>query len=228
MIGFEINIKHNNRLSAAAQRLVVPFAKLGQDIAQRIRLRAADGFDPENRPWTPLSTKSGGRAGRDKKNPNWFWVRPSDPQPTGYLFKVPETARTFAGYAVYHDYATFLANSDGGNRRDFYRTGELWASLRVRPQSANRIKLIFSGSRKVGGKTIQNRRIAQLAAKNERFGVLTYSDAERQVAVDFVKASIDEQMATRLQQVSQVDKLSARAARANARVTKSINRATRS
>jgi len=220
MLAFDIGVKTNNRLSEAAKRLVVPLQDLGKALAVQIRNRVGDGRDPEGNAFTPLGSKRGGMFGKSPgKNREW-WVSPKDPQPAGWMFIIPMTARRFGGYAVYRDYDTFLSFSDGGNRRDFYKSGQYWASIRVRPQSVNRIKVISSGSRMVNGKRIKNRDIAYFAAVNEKFGPLTYSDEERRFAVAYVKSSIDEQMAIRLGQAGQLDRLNVRASRANKRATK--------
>ena len=56
--------------------------------------------------------------------------------------------------------------------------------------------------------------------KREKFGVFTYSDAERARAVATVKTSIDEQMAARAGEVSQIASIATRTSRASRRTSK--------
>ena len=91
--------------------------------------------------------------------------------------------------------------------------------MAVRPQSARRVKVIATGSRKVGGKRIANRDVGVYAGRREKFRVLTYSDAERAFVVDMLGRAINEQMAIRMQQVDELQSLTARAERHNKRAS---------
>jgi len=112
-----------------------------------------------------------------------------------------------------------LRATPGADRRDWYKTGTFWASIAVRPQSARRVKVIATGSRKAGGKRIANRDIGVYAGRREKFRVLTYSDAERAFVVDMLGRAINEQMAIRMQQVDRLQSLTARAERHNKRAS---------
>lgn len=226
MLAFDIRFAVNNKLDALSQRLVLPVAEIGKQIAVQIRNRVLEGLDPLNQPWTPLGRQRMG-SGRGQRNADGsanyrqrWWVKPTEPQPPGYLFRVADNAKDFQGWAVYEDYQTYLRLQPNGERRDWYKTGTFWRSIAVRPQSANRVKVIATGSRKTGKKRIQNRDIGFFAGRRERFGVLTYSDAERLFAQRMVKASIDEQMATRAGQVAELGRLNSRVVAANRRASK--------
>ena len=56
--------------------------------------------------------------------------------------------------------------------------------------------------------------------KNEKFGVFSYSDRERAIAVATVKDSIDEQMAARAGELAQIGNLTGRTSRATRRTSK--------
>jgi hypothetical protein len=221
MLAFDIQVRTNNKLDALSQRLVLPFVELGKVLAIRIRERVLQGIDPTGRPWSPLGRQSmgSGRGSQNGPQRRW-WVAPTEPQPAGWLFKVPNDAKDFKGFAVYESYETYLRASPGNDRRDWYKTGTFWRSIAVRPQAANRVKVISSGSRKVGGQRIANRDIGYYAGRNENFGVLTYSDADRAFAVDFVSRSINEQYAMRVQQAGELQQLEKRAVSWNRRASK--------
>lgn len=226
MLAFEISYKVNNKLSGLEQALVPPLAEIAKELAVQIRARVMSGLDPEMRAWTPLGRQRMG-SGRGQRNADGstnyqqrWWVKPTEPQPAGYIFRVSDTAKDFQGWAVYEDYETYLRLQPNGDRRDWYKTGQFWNSIAVRPQSVNRVKVIATGSRKAGKKRIQNRDIGFYAGKRERFGVLTYSNAERAFAVRMAKMSIDEKMATRLGQVAELGQLNSRVVAANKRSSK--------
>ena len=225
MLAFEIRVRTNNRLSAAAQRLVLPVQRIAHELAVMVRQRVLAGRDPEGNAWTPLGRQRMGTGrgsleavGTDNRKRHW-WVSPTEPQPPGWLFIVPPTAKRMAGFAVYEDYATYLRATPGADRRDWYKTGTFWASVAVRPQSARRVKVIATGSRKAGGKRIANRDVGVYAGRREKFRVLTYSDAERAFVVDMLGRAINEQMAIRMQQVDELQSLTARAERHNKRAS---------
>lgn len=238
MIAFDVQVRTNNKLGAVAQKLVLPVVEIGQRLAVMIRQRVLDGLDPNGKAWSPLGRQRMGTgrgqfgddtmmlAGvskelRDTLGSNEkrkWWVRPTEPHPPGFLFKV--TSGDFAGWAVYESYDDYLRASPNGDRRDWYKTGEFWRSIGVRPQSASRVKVIATGSRKVGGKRVQNRAIGYYAGRNEDFGVLTYSDTERAFAVDLLQRSVTEQYAIRLQQVQELDRLTSRAQSLNRRTSR--------
>ena len=224
MIAFDVQVRTNNKLGAAAQKLVMPVVEIGQRLAVMIRQRVLDGFDPTGKAWSPLGrVRVGlgrGQQDADGEKLRRWWVPPTEPQPPGWLFKVPLTAQKVPGWAVYEDYQTYLRASPNGDRRDWYKTGQFWRSIGVRPQSASRVKVIATGSRKVGGKRVQNRAIGYYAGRNEDFGVLTYSDAERAFAVDLLQRSVTEQYAIRLQQVQELDRLTSRAQSLNRRTSR--------
>lgn len=226
MLAFDIGYRVNSKLDALSQALVLPLADIAKELAVQIRARVMSGMDPEMRPWTPLGRQRMG-SGRGQANADGsanyrqrWWVKPTEPQPAGYIFRVPDTARDFQGWAVYQDYETYLRLQPNGDRRDWYKTGTFWRSIAVRPQSVDRVKVIATGSRKTGKKRIANRDIGYLAGKRERFGVLTYSDAERAFAVRMAKMSIDEQMAIRVGQVAELGRLNSRVVAANRRSSK--------
>ncbi len=225
MLAFEIGVRTNNRLSAAAQRLVLPVQRIAQELAVMVRQRVLAGRDPEGNRWTRLGRKFRKRrkgmfkaAGVNNRDQHW-WVSSNVSQPPGWLFMVPPTAKRMAGFAVYEDYETFLRASPGEDHRDWYKTGKFWASIAARPQSARRVKIISTGSRKVGGKRVANRDIGFYAGPDEKFRVLTYSDAERAFVVDMLGRAINEQMAIRMQQVDELQSLTARAERHNKRAS---------
>lgn len=226
MLAFDIQYKVNSKLDALSQALVLPLADIAKDLAVQIRARVMSGMDPEMRAWTLLGRQRMG-SGRGQRNANGstnyqqrWWVKPTEPQPAGYIFRVSDTAKDFQGWAVYQDYETYLRLQPNGGRRDWYKTGTFWRSVAVRPQSANRVKVLATGSRKTGKKRIANRDIGYFAGKHERFGVLTYSDAERAFAVRMAKMSIDEQLAIRAGQVAELGRLNSRVVAANRRSSK--------
>jgi hypothetical protein len=220
MLAYDIKVKTNNKLSAAAKRFIIPLQNVAKELAILIQARVKSGLNPENRKWSNLGRKSKRSYGNssDPEEVNRWWVNPNQPQPSGYLFKIAADAKKFANYAVYKDYETYLSLSPNGKTRDWYKSGQFWRSIAVRPQSVNKVKIISSGSRKAGnGKRIANRDIGRYVGKDEDFNVLSYSDPEREVVVNFAKEQINDELAKRLVTAGQIEKLDNRGIRANAR-----------
>jgi hypothetical protein len=205
VIGWDIKYKVNNKLDALSQRMVFPLQVVAGVLSQRIKLRVLEGKDPTGRAWSPLGRvrmgEGRGRLHDDDKGTEralYWWVPPTEPQPNGYVFRVADSAKNMAGFAVYRDYNEYISLSPKGNRRDWYKTGKFWESMAVRPLSPMRVKVGAYGSRKIGKHTVKNRDIGYYAGKREQYGVFTVSDAEHNEALAYVKASVDEQMARRI------------------------------
>ena len=206
MIAFDIKYKVNNKLDALAQRMVYPLQVVAGVLSQRIKLRVLEGKDPTGRAWSPLARvrRGDGRGGlnaedgRSAERALYWWVAPTEPQPAGYLFRVPDNAKNMAGFTVYRDYNEYVSLSPKADRRDWHKSGRFWDSMRVRPLSPMRVKVGAYGGRKVGKHTVYNRDIGYYAGKREQYGVFTVSDAEHNEALAYVKSSVDEQMARRI------------------------------
>jgi hypothetical protein len=223
MLAFEIQVKNLNKLDALSQRLVLPLVDIAKQQLISLRARVLEGFDPTGKAWTPLGRQlrgSGRGALRGSGKRSKWWVAPSEPQPAGWLFEVPLTAKKNQGFKVYRSYEEYLRLSPNNDRRDWYKTGQFWASTGVRARNARTVAISAYGSRKTGKQRVKNRDIGRYAGKHEKFGVFTYSDAERAQAVASVKASIDEQMAMRAGQVAELGRVSARLKTANRRTSK--------
>jgi len=220
MFAFQIKVKTNNKLSEASRKLVVPLQNIAKELAMQIKQRVLTGKDPLGNDWSRLSRKSGESGDSKTSKKDQWWVSPTDPQPAGYLFKIPPNAKSFANFVIYRNYQEFVNRSEDGNKRNWHKSGKFWDSIAVRPQSANKVKIIASGGRVINGKRIANRDIGYYAGRDEKFRVLSYSASERKFVVDFIRESIDEQMRIRMGTSNQIDNVSNRIKKANLRVKK--------
>jgi hypothetical protein len=205
VIGWDIKYKVNNKLDDLSQRLSMPLQAVAGVLSQRLKLRVLEGKDPTGRAWSPLGRvrmgEGRGRLHDDDKGTEramYWWVPPTEPQPNGYVFRVADSAKNMAGFAVYRDYNDYVQRNPKGDRRDWYKTGKFWESMAVRPLSPMKVKIGSYGSRKVGKHTVKNRDIGYYAGKREKWGVFTVSNAEHNEALAYVKASVDAQLARRI------------------------------
>ena len=217
MLAFEIKVKNLNKLDALSQRLVMPLVEIGKTQAALLRARVLSGMDPTGKEWTRLA-KRRGTAHSDGRG--LWWVSPEEQQPAGWYFEIPMDAKKMPGFKVYRSYEDYVRLSPDSDRRDWHKTGTFWASVGVRARDARRVTISAYGSRKANGRRIRNRDIGYYAGKREKFGVFTYSDAERARAVATVKTSIDEQMAARAGEVSQIASIATRTSRASRRTSR--------
>lgn len=225
MLAFEIKVKTNNRLDALSQKMVMPLVEIAKTQAALIRDRVRMGLDPQGNPWTPKGRLKGTGRHRDRgvghrDGRGLWWVSPSHPQPSGWYFEIPMSAKGMQGFKVYRSYQQYVNLGAGGDVRDWEVTGAFWASVAVRAISARRVSINARGSRVVDGKRIANRDIGWRAGKSEKFKVFTYSDPERAIAVAAVKSAIDKEMAKRAGIVEEVGKITGRANRANIRTSR--------
>ena len=219
MLAFEIQVKNLNKLDALSQKMVMPLVEIAKRTATLIQERVMSGLDPEERLWSPLKGVSG-IAGSAKAGSGLWWVGPDDPQPAGWYFEIPMSAKAKQGFKVYRSYSEYLELSPRKQRRDWHKSGTFWASMGVRARDARRVTISSYGSRVLQGKRVRNRDIGWYVGKNEKFGVFSYSDRERAIAVATVKDSIDEQMAARAGELAQIGSLAGRTSRASRRTSK--------
>lgn len=210
MLGYDIKLKGFDRLDELSARLIIPLQKAAVELANSIKTRVRNGVSPTGGMWTPLGEYS--TTGRSKGEKNRWWVAPGQPQPAGYERKV--TDGQWQGWAVYENYARYLELLPNGKRRDWDKSGRLWASLGVRAMAVNRVKISFYGSR---GKGNPQASIAYLAGRNERVSVLQYNEAERAAFVESIKADIDDEFAKRIGQQVEAGRAARRARGASRR-----------
>jgi len=146
MLGYDVQLKGFNRLDELSARLIVPLRDAAVVLANAIKTRVRNGVSPTGGQWTPLGEYS--TTGRGKDDKNRWWVAPGQPQPAGYERKVQQGQ--WQGWVVYENYGRYLELLPNGKRRDWDKTGRLWASLGVRAMAVNRVKISFYGSRGKG------------------------------------------------------------------------------
>jgi len=161
----KFEIKFNSKLSEIEKGLAIPLvdiaAALLDSMEDRIdRGKAAVGsFRPIG-----ADSKPTGRGAL-------FWVRPDQPQPTGYIVK-PSQGQ-LAGWAGYRSYKAY-AEALGSPARDFNLTGQLRASRKIRVMGPGRVSIKHYGahtpSKTPDGKATRssNSNVAWLASRLER------------------------------------------------------------
>ena len=204
MLGYDVQLKGFNRLDELSARLIVPLRDAAVVLANAIKTRVRNGVSPTGGQWTPLGEYS--TTGRSKDDKNRWWVAPGQPQPAGYERKVQQGQ--WQGWVVYENYGRYLELLPNGKRRDWDKTGRLWASLGVRAMAVNRVKISFYGSR---GKGNPQASVAYLAGRNERASVLQYNEPERAVFVEAIKADIDDEFAKRIGEQVEAGRVARRA-----------------
>jgi hypothetical protein len=214
VLGFEITHKGFDKLDELSRRLIVPLKDAATTLAAAIRRRVQMGISPTGGRWTPLGEYS--TTGRSKDEANRWWVAPGQPQPAGYMYRVGEGK--WQGWVVYENYDRYLDLQPGGRRRDWSKSGSLWASLGVRAMAVNRVKISFYGTRG-RGKAAQAQ-VAYLAGRNETANVLMYNEPERAALVEAIKADIDDEMAKRIGQVGEAGRIQSRVRGANRRASR--------
>ncbi|MBM4073935.1 MAG: hypothetical protein FJ271_34220 [Planctomycetes bacterium] len=210
MLGFDVQLKGFNRLDEVSQRLIVPLRQAAVTLAASIRKRVQAGVSPRGGMWTPLGEYT--TTGRSKDEKNKWWVAPNQPQPAGYMRKVQQGQ--WQGWAVYENYKSYLDLLPHGRRRDWEKTGSLWRSYGVRAMGVSRVKISFYGSK---GRGNAQAAIATLAGRMEGASVLQYNEPERQAFVADIKATIDEEFAKRIGEVTEAQRLTRRARSASRR-----------
>ena len=213
MLGFDVQLKGFNRLDELSARLIVPLRDAAVVLANAIKTRVRNGVSPTGGQWTPLGEYS--TTGRSKDDKNRWWVAPGQPQPAGYERKVQQGQ--WQGWVVYENYGRYLELLPNGKRRDWDKTGRLWASLGVRAMAVNRVKISFYGSR---GKGNPQASVAYLAGRNERVSVLQYNEPERAAFVEAIKADIDDEFAKRIGQAVEIGRRPRRAQSAQRRASR--------
>lgn len=213
MLGFDVQLKGFNRLDELSARLIVPLRDAAVMLANSIKTRVRNGVSPTGGRWTPLGEYS--TTGRSKDDSNRWWVAPGQPQPAGYERKV--TDGKWQGWAVYLNYGRYLELLPNGKRRDWDKTGRLWASLGVRAMAVNRVKISFYGSR---GRGNPQASVAYLAGRNEPVSVLQYNEPERAAFVEAIKANIDDEFAKRIGEAVEVGRRTKRAQSAQRRASR--------
>ena len=133
MLGYDVQLKGFNQLDELSARLIVPLRDAAVVLANAIKTRVRNGVSPTGGQWTPLGEYS--TTGRSKDDNNRWWVAPGQPQPGGYERKVQQGQ--WQGWVVYENYGRYLELLPNGKRRDWDKTGRLWASLGV-PDGARR------------------------------------------------------------------------------------------
>lgn len=204
MLGYDIQLKGFNQLDELSARLIVPLRDAAVVLANAIKTRVRNGVSPTGGQWTPLGEYS--TTGRSKDEKNRWWVAPGQPQPAGYERKVQQGQ--WQGWVVYENYGRYLELLPNGKRRDWDKTGRLWASLGVRAMAVNRVKISFYGSR---GKGNPQASVAYLAGRNEGASVLQYNEPERAAFVEAIKADIDDEFAKRIGEQVEAGRVARRA-----------------
>ena len=191
MVSYDIQLKGFNKLDAASQRLILPLQTAAVQLAEAIKTRVRNGVSPTGGQWTPLGNYS--TTGRSRDDNNRWWVAPGQPQPAGFERRV--SSGQWQGWVVYENYARYLDLLPNGKRRDWDKTGRLWASLGVRAMAVNKVKISFYGSRGRGSAQAQ---VAYLAGLNEPVSVLQYNEPERAAIAASIMANINEEFAKRI------------------------------
>jgi hypothetical protein len=196
----DVEVKGWNKLSELAKFERAPMRDLVQYLATAIRYRVREGGQaPDGRPWTQLGTY---RRSTESRDPSWrWWVSPEAPQPKGYFRRIE--GGEWDGWCIYENFDAYMRLLPREKRlRKWYRTGQLWNSMRARVMAANRGIISFYGSRpqsKNNPKRIANRDVARLAGLFERFSVMQYSPDEADVVVRAIEENMTAQWGAVLQ-----------------------------
>lgn len=167
------------------KRMALPLVKIAQHLATAMVARIRRGQGAEQ-PLRPL----GADAGPGSPS-TLFWVRPGKPQPDGWVVKL--TSGNFLGWAGYVSYLDYC-KLRGGGPRDLDETGRFLASIAVRANGPNRVKVApYGGHSGPSGEKISNTAVGYLASRGEPLPLLHPSRQEIVEAARLVFAEVDGQ-----------------------------------
>jgi len=122
-----------------------------------------------------------------------FYVRKDHPQPGRGIIKRFPNSQT-VGYRSSRSYHKELKKKENKN---FWVTGDMWKSLRVRPMTPFKVRAAFYGSDRRG---VPNKDKAFYAARNENLGILWISEKEVDTVYKFLNVAYDARLSTLIQE----------------------------
>ena len=203
----------------AAMKQAAPLINIVRMLAAEVRARVVTTSTDAN------GQKFSKYADRRKKD-YVFWVDRTKPQPAAGRIRGPLPRTGTVGYASsarYH-YELTVASS-----KNFWATGKMWKSLRVRAMTPTHIIAAFYGSSEgwyrkgAKGRKTRNADKAFYAARRERLGILWISDAEAERVYKFIEESYDAKISALVREQDNAFKV----ARTQGRVKRAIQRAER-
>lgn len=182
----EIKVTSVSSLTAFERAFALPLMKIGIHLARVIAERGKRGMGPDG-PMRPLG------ADADPSSTARFWLEPA----RGGT-RAPAENRVasgpFAGWAVWKNYAAYVAATAGRAPRDLEETGSFWRSIRVRVTSPSRVKVAPYGAHTgPSGERISNSAVGFLASRGEQKPLLHPSRQEIAEAGRIVFAEVDGQ-----------------------------------
>jgi len=202
-----------------AMKRAAPLINVVRMLAAEVRARVVSESRDAN------GKKFSTYADRRKKN-YIFWVDRTKPQPAKGRIRGPLPRTGTVGYASSLRYHYELT---GASAKNFWLTGEMWKSLRVRAMTPEHIIVAFYGSSegwfKKGpkGRKTRNADKAFYAARRERLGLLWISDAEAEKVYKFIEESYDAKLSALIRETDNSFKIT----RTQGRIKRSIQRAER-
>jgi len=206
-----------------AVKSVLPLVQIAQLLASEVRARVVtQSMDADGKRFSMYA---------DNEQKDYiFWVDKSKPQPgTGRI--VGPTPRT--GTVGYKSSRSYHENLTGASHKNFYVSGKMWKSLRVRAMSPHRVIVAFYGSSegwfKKGpkGRKTRNADKAFYAARRERLGVLWVSDAEADRVYKFLEEMYDAKLSVLLRERDNSFKVARTAGRIKRAIKRSERKLTR-
>ncbi len=210
MIALGVKVKHHGALSELQKRIGAPLVEIASIVLARVHARTLGGMGPFAR-LAPLGARS-------RSNGIPFWVGPDKPQPAGEKYKVKDTAKRFAGFAVYRDYATYAALH--GQSRDLSETGEAWSKAAVRLQTPSRATAAFYGSHKSGKDRAPTGAIMHAGIRHEPVPLFRLNDEDRRIIREMVLSRLTADMVNASAQAGQVFKTGQKAKAVEKRFSK--------
>ena len=188
----DIEVKYMSKLSELAKAMSVPIRDIALGLATAIRLRVQRrGENSTGGKFSELGTYTTTGRSRDQ-NAQW-WVAPEDFQPSGMLFEVKEGE--FNGWAVYENFQHYFSLLPASKKqRRWNRSGQMWASYKVRVMARNKAIIGFYGNRPTSrnAKTrIRHAQVAFLAGRKEPTLVLQYSADESAAVLNTVRENLE-------------------------------------
>lgn len=179
-----------------AVKSVLPLVHIAQLLASEVRARViTQSMDADGNRFSLYA---------DNREKDYvFWVDKSKPQPGAGRIIGPTPKTGVVGYKssrAYHESLT------GASHKNFYVSGKMWKSLRVRAMSPHRVIVAFYGSSegwfKKGpkGRKTRNADKAFYAAKRERLGLLWVSDEEADRVYKFLLEMYDAKLSVLLRE----------------------------
>jgi hypothetical protein len=181
----KIEVKYNTKLDEIQRGLALPLVEIATDLLASMEVRIDRGEAATGK------FRALGEGSQPTANHGLYWVRPSLPQPPGYIAKLTSGPRSgWAGYRSYKAYTEAL----GSPPRTFRVTAQLRNSRKIRVMGPGRVRIAHYGghsaqpNHKGEAQKASNANVAFLASRNERDPMLMPTRGE----FDAMRASVIE------------------------------------